>query len=79
MQCFDNGCLYSVTVTKREVQEFANKWPNSDLPNRAITFQFEKRTGDLVDITPDNVDGEDALALSNEAQAYGKKRLGLEF
>ena len=82
MRVFDNGSLYSVTVFQREVETFKNSWPCSTLPDAAITFQFDKRNGDLVDITPyqlaDRVSGDDAVALSQDAQAYGAKRLKLE-
>ena len=78
MRYFDNGCFYSVTVTKREVKEFKAHWPCSGLPSKSVTFRFDKRNGDLVDITPyryaDQFDGDAAGALSQDAQAYGQKR-----
>jgi len=81
MRVYDNGCFYSVTVSRREVEDFAASWPCCSLPLRAITFQFDKRNGDLVDILPYSiavqVDGSEALALSQTAQAYGKKTLAL--
>ena len=44
-----------------------------------IRFEFDKRNGDLVDISPDSsgFDGPDLLALSEDAQAYGKRVLNL--
>ena len=76
MRAFDNGCLYSVMVSRAEVKEFKDTWPCSTLPDAAITFQYDKRNGDLVDITPYRVvNGDDANALSQDAQAYGRKRL----
>jgi len=82
MRAYDNGSLYSVTVTRNEVEAFKDSWPCCSLPDGAITFQFDKRNGDLVDIAPyriaDRVDGPEALALAADAQAYGRKRLGLE-
>ena len=79
MRFYDNGSGYSVTVTRREVEDFARRWPCCSLPRHAITFCFDKRSGDLVDILPERiahkVDGPEALALSNDAQAYGIKRL----
>ncbi len=78
MKAFDNGCFYSVTVSRREVEAFKDNWPCSNLPDRWIWFQFDKRNGDLVDINPNDIDGEDLLALSHDAQAYGKRKLKLE-
>ena len=81
MRAFDNGSLYSVSVSRREVEDFKALWPCSGLPDAAVTFQFDKRNGDLVDITSrvgsDRWDGSAALALSQDAQAYGAKRLKL--
>ena len=78
MRYYDNGSFYSVTVTRHEVEAFASQWPCCSLPRRAITFQFDKRSDDLVDILPysiaDKVDGPEALALSEDAQAYARTR-----
>ena len=79
MRFYDNGSGYSVTVTRREVEDFVSRWPCCSLPRRAITFCFDKSNGDLVDILPESishkVDGPESLALSQDAQAYGVKRL----
>lgn len=81
MRAFDNGSLYLVTVSRNEVSAFARRWPCCNLPDSSITFQFDKRNGDLVDITPyriaDKVDGPEALALADDAQTYGRARLRL--
>ena len=79
MRVFDNGCFYSVMVSRAEVEHFKSRWPCSTLPDSSITFQFQKRNDDLVDILPyriaSRVDGADAVALSDDAQRYGRKRL----
>lgn len=75
MKAFDNGCFYSVSVSAVEVEAFKESWPCSGLPDRSIWFQFDKRNDDLVDMRPSNIDGDDALALSRDAQAYGKAKL----
>lgn len=81
MQCFDNGCFYTVTVTRNEVDQFARRWPGSGLSAKPVTFQFDKRNGDLVDtndqVNHPHADGAALVALSHDAQAYGKQRLGL--
>lgn len=79
MKVTDNGCFYSVTVSAWEVDNFKASWPCSNLPDHSIWFQFDKRNDDLVDIKPDSedFDGPDLTALSQAAQAHGKKTLAL--
>lgn len=82
MKAFDNGAFYSVQVSRHEVSAFNRQWPCSQLPDCAITFEFDKRNGDLVDIragrNTSKVDGPEAVALSNDAQAFGRARFELE-
>jgi len=82
MQAFDNGCFYTVTVTTREVEAFARRWPCSGLRARPVTFQFEKRNGDLVDSNDQQqhprADGAALVALSEDAGRYGAERLKLD-
>lgn len=82
MRVYDNGAFYTVAVYAGEVRRFNDSWPGSRLPNRAITFEFDKSNGDLVDILPhdiaDEVDGPEAVALSQDAQKYGRERLRLD-
>ena len=81
MRAFDNGSLYSVQCSRADVEAFQAQYPCSGLPSRPIWFQFDKRNGDLVDIMPDSsrFDGAAGLvALSEDAQEYGRKRLKLE-
>lgn len=61
-----------VTVTRKEVEAFKDSWPCSGLPDKAITFEFDKK-GNLVGIQPDSseFDGPALLALSQDAQTYG--------
>ena len=80
MRYYDNGCFYSVSVSRDEVEAFKASWPCSHLPNKSVWFQFDKRNGDLVDMRPSNLeergaDGSAVLALSQDAQAYGKRKL----
>jgi hypothetical protein len=76
MRAFDNGSMYTVTVSEREVDDFNRKWPGSTLRGRQ-SFQFDKRNGDLVDRTGEG-DGSEAVALSQDAQTYGKERLKIK-
>lgn len=82
MRTTDKGSTYGVSVSAREVSEFKAKWPCSGMPNQAIWFEFEKRNGDLVDLIPSNweergANGSAMVALSQDAQAFGKKSLNL--
>ena len=71
MRCFDQGCDVRVTVSAREVRDFMDRWPCSNLdPDHNVCFIFSKATEDLVEIFPDDIDGEDVLALSYDAQEY---------
>jgi hypothetical protein len=81
MKAHDNGCFYSVTISRREVADFRSQWPCSGLPDKAIWAQFDKRNGDLVDMEPDlsSADGGALLAIIADGQRYAANRLGLEF
>lgn len=74
MQLFDNGCFFTVTCTARDVEYFAQTWPCFG-SRQAITFQFDKVSGDLVDINPpgrtDDSDGGGLNALCDDAKEYG--------
>ena len=69
MKTIDNGCYVTVKVSAREVEEFRHRFPCSGVPERALWFQFHKRTGDLVDMSPclHDCDGAGLLALSQDA------------
>lgn len=68
---------FTVTVTGREVYDFARRWPCSGLRERPVTFAFD-HGGNLVDSDdqqkqPD-ADGGAIVALSEDAHAYGERR-----
>lgn len=68
MKYHDNGSLYSVNISAREVEEFASRWPCYG-PRRAIWAQFDKRNGDIVDLAGDRgMDGSGVSALLQDAQ-----------
>ncbi|QBX06479.1 hypothetical protein H1O16_gp066 [Burkholderia phage BcepSaruman] len=58
--------------TTADVEAFARKWPGFG-PRVPITFQFDKRSGDLVDVhgSRDAHDPSGVRALSEDAQRYG--------
>jgi hypothetical protein len=76
MRYYDNGSLYTVTVSEREVSDFASRWPCFG-PRRAMWFQFEKRTGDLIDMGGDSEDhdGYGVGVLADVAKDYGASRI----
>jgi len=77
MRVFDNGAFFTVQCTTRDVETFASRWPCFG-PHVPVTFEFDKRNGDLVGVcdNADKCDGAGILALSQDAQEYGRKRLG---
>lgn len=78
MKVFDNGSFFSVTVSKADIHAFKSQYPCSGIPSDiSIWFQFSKANGDLVDIEPSTIDGPGVLALAQDAQNYGAKKLGL--
>lgn len=83
MQCFDNGCLFTVTATRNDVQTFRDNWPCNGMRDKPLTFTFDKRNGDLVDSNDadnhPNADGAAVLALCDNCKTYGQKRLKLTF
>ena len=78
MRVRDLGSAFNVSVSRWEVQEFGESWPCAELPDKGITFQFDKGNGDLIDVWPNDIDGPAVLALSQDAQEYGSKRLKLK-
>ena len=75
MRVYDLGSFFRVAVSEREVDEFNRRWPCSTLEGPQ-TFEFDKKNGDLVDRTGKG-DGGEAVALADDAQKYGQKRLKL--
>ena len=77
MRVYNQGSEYRVTCSADDVRGFNATWPCSGLHN-AVSFTFHKSTGDMVDVHhPGSNDGEALAALSRDAQAYGRNRLGI--
>ena len=75
---------FSVQVLTRDVEDFAEHWPGYG-EVKPLTFQFSKRTGEVLDMCK-NARGKDERgdflaraikAISENALAYGIERLGL--
>lgn len=69
---------FNVSCTRDDVAAFKRVWPASGLPGNSVTFCFGSN-GDLVGILPTRMaarwDGPAAVALSQDAQCYGARRL----
>lgn len=80
---YDQGSLFSVHVNEDGVRAFNRHYPGSNLRGLSgVTFQFEKRSGDLVDVilkngNMDRWDGTPLLHLSDDARGVGIARLRL--
>ena len=61
---------FSVVVTANGVGSFNASWPCSRLRERPVRFEYASN-GDLVDIMGTQPDGEELLALSQDAQEFG--------
>ncbi len=74
MRVFNQGSFIRITVSRSEVEAFADTWPCSGLPHRGISFTFNARNGDLVDLAPADIDGEALVALSEDAFHFAEVR-----
>lgn len=68
----DLGSIVRVRVSARDVETFNSEWPCSGIPERAISFDFERKNGDLVDIYPnsESFDGAALSALCDDAKRF---------
>lgn len=83
MRAFDNGCFFTVQLSRDDVRNFKTQWPCNGMPTAPIWFQFDKRNGDLVDMKPSDwedrgADGSAMVALSEDAKTYGMARLKIK-
>jgi hypothetical protein len=78
MRVYDQGAFYRVTMSGDEVSDWKHRWPASGLRSTTKSGTFEKRSGDLVDTNIGEAeDGAAALALLDDMQEYGAKKLRL--
>jgi hypothetical protein len=84
MKFFDQGSTFRVTASENDVYDFSKTWPCSNLRHGdRVSFTFEKRTGDLVDLQVthafagpvDRGDCESLAAFADDAKAYGLARI----
>lgn len=78
---YNKGLTYGVAFGESEVSSFRSRWPASGLEGlRNVFAEFDKRNGDLVDLQCNRrdchrFDGGALLALVDDMQSYGKKKL----
>lgn len=63
---------FSVVATRWGVEYFNFNWPCSRLREQPVRFEFAAN-GDLIGIDGRQPDGEELLALSHDAQAFGER------
>jgi len=67
------GSIDEVNLKAREIALFNSSFPCSDIPEKDCFFQFEKKTGDLVDMSGhlSGVENNSAIsALCEEAKSF---------
>ena len=76
------GDSVSVRVSRWEVNSFAEDWPCCNLPDRAITFRFDRKSGDLVDVfgapSTELYCGE-LEALCEDAKKFAAEKIKLQY
>lgn len=78
MKVYDQGSDFRVTVSANEVYAWSRRWPGANLRDRGYSFTFDKKNGDLVDMAPWPLRGEDEAAVSalaDDAKEYGQRLL----
>jgi hypothetical protein len=77
----DSGSFYTVAISAADVRDFADTWPCAGFSDNPVTFEFDRRNGDLMDSNDQemhpNADGGAMVALSDDAMRVGESRLGL--
>jgi len=70
------GSVDEVSFSAEEITLFNSSFPCSDIPEKDCFFQFEKKTGDLVDMSAhlSEVENNSAIsALCDEAKSFFEK------
>ena len=80
MQAHESGAHFCVTIDACDIADFAERWRNWDIPRAPVTITFDKRTGDLVDISSNawRDSCEDETAFAEDALAFAIKALKIE-
>ena len=73
MKTKDLGSIIQVSFSAEDIRLFNSSFPCSDIPERDCFFQFEKKTGDLVDESEhlrEVENGPAVSALCDDAKAF---------
>lgn len=73
MRAYSQGDCVRVVASADDVSGFNDSWPCSSLPDSRVSFTFAN-TGDLVDLSPDEIDGPEVCALADDCRAYAERR-----
>lgn len=74
MRAHNRGSLVSIVASRRDCCRFNDRWPCSTLPEQAARFDFDRRTGDLVDLSPAEMDGPEVAALAQDCKTFARRR-----
>lgn len=72
MKLYNLGSFVRVQISARDISSFNSTWPCSDLPERGAWFEFQRKNGDIVDMSPGlmNADGSAVSALCDDAKRF---------
>jgi hypothetical protein len=74
MRAYNQGVFVRVDTSTADVEAFNNRWPCSSIPQRRVSFAFDRGNGDLVDLDPGEIDGPEVAALSQDCQEHARAR-----
>ena len=74
MRVQDQGAFVRVMASAQDVEAFNFRWPCSSIPEGRVAFTFDRRNGDLVDLSPSEIDGPEVVALSQDCQEYARAK-----
>lgn len=75
MNVHDCGAFVRVEFEPADVARFRSSWPCFHGPDR-VTFEFQRSNGDLVDMSPSDFDGPEAMAMSQDAWTFYVENAG---
>jgi hypothetical protein len=74
MRVDNRGAFVRVTASAQDVEAFNHHWPCSSIPEERVSFTFDRRSGDLVDLSPHEIDGPEVVALSQDCQEHARSK-----
>jgi len=74
MRAYGQGAFVRVVASTVDVQAFNDRWPCSTVPERRVSFTFDRRNGDLVDLEPQGINGTEVVSLARDCQGHARAR-----